>query len=310
MCWSLLRAPPQATPALAVSDHLATAFDKMQEESKADVAVQVVMPSDEHIARHESKHNPKPHAPTRVTLAFGNLAQPVLVEKMGSADDDIVKNALAAAVRLLKVPQNVFKSVSAGSMPVLTGLTQHADPIIRRRATKALELILLNSYARTAAASSSKIVAAWAAVLDDTDVQVRLNMAQGLVNFSSKMVGADFLVESGYVKILVRKAGTEEDARVQRLVLTALNSCTNTIGGKGLADSLAHGAARCCIALLKHKEAEIRAMVCLRCARYGISCTGLTMCVLRCRRPTISRRWPFPRKGSNRRFWAGQCHCC
>ena len=230
----------------------------MADESKADASTQVAMSSDEHIARHENRANPKPQAPTRVTLAFGNLAQPVLVEKMNSDDDEIVRNALAAVVRLFKVPLNVVKSVAAGGIPTLTRLTQHGDAVIRRRATMALQLLMNNSSGRKAVVLDSKTLPALAAVLDDTDLEVRRNISLGFVNLSAHVDGAEALVECGYVKLLVRKAGTDDDGEVQRLALVVLNKCTNVIGGRGLSDALAHGAARTCIGLMKHDSADVR----------------------------------------------------
>jgi len=234
----------------------------MADEFKmADVGTQVAMPAGEHIARHKNRANPKPQAPTRVTLAFGNLAQPVLVEKMGSEDDEIVRNALAAVVRLFKVPLNVVKSVAAGGIQRLTQLTQHADTEIRRRASKALELLMLTPSAKRSVCADRACLPALAAVLDDGDETVRLNLSQGLVNLSSSVEGAEALVECGYVKLLVRKAGKDASTEVQKRALIVLNKCTNVIGGRGLSDSLAHGAARCCIGLLKHDSTDIRHLV-------------------------------------------------
>ena len=93
------------------------------------------------------------------------------------------------------------------------------------------------------------------------DVQVRLNLFSALVNLSANVDGAEALVHCGYVKILVDKAAGDSEPQAQVLALVVLNKCTNVIGGRGLSDSLTHGACRCCIGLLKHASPDVRHMV-------------------------------------------------
>lgn len=226
-----------------------------------------------HISRHRNRENPAPYPVEKVTLAFGNLAQPVLVKKMQSDDVRIVRNALGAVCRLFKVPLNVVKSVKAGGVRVLTKLAQDADLLVRQRSTKALEL-MCNCSNGKAAVVKENVLPDLAAVLDDDDVEVRRNIFSAFVNLSANVDGAEALVECGYVKLLVGKAGNDADEAVQVMALVVLNKCTNVIGGRGLSDSLAHGAARCCIALLAHKSAEVRHLAALNIASLAFSPEG------------------------------------
>lgn len=94
---------------------------------------------------HRVRETPAHHPPEKVTLAFGSLTQPVLVEKMASDDVRIVQNALAAVVRLFTVPLNLVQSIKAGGVGQLTTLTKHPDVVVRRRAARALELLMNNA---------------------------------------------------------------------------------------------------------------------------------------------------------------------
>ncbi len=120
----------------------------------------------------------------------------------------------------------------------------------------------------------SKCLPALAAVMDDSDVDVRLNLAAGLVNLTAMVEGAEALVACGYVKLLVRKAGKDADVDVQKRSLVVLNKCTNVIGGRGLSDSLAHGAVRCCIGLLGHRDASVRHLAAFNLASLAFSPEG------------------------------------
>lgn len=66
------------------------------------------------------------------------------------------------------------------------------------------------------------VVGELAGVMDDSDVEVRINLFRGFVNLVSVVHGGENLVDNGYVKLLVNKAGTDEDPRVQELALIVL----------------------------------------------------------------------------------------
>ena len=200
-------------------------------------------------ATHATQGQPADKVETVIVEAFGARKCPKLVEQMQSDKPIVRRNALSVLCDEMHNPASVHGCCEAGMVAVLNSyISSSEDAGTRERASKALSIAAMDAVGRQSMldhGSASSVAAA----LDDTNVIVRCNVYDALINFSRGPIPClRAIIAAKYASVLVAKAANEVPG-VQPLVLRLLYSCIKD--DSGLDDALGASAVDTCIGLLE-----------------------------------------------------------
>lgn len=194
-----------------------------------------------------------------MTLAFGDLTFPVLVERLSDPDapPEVLRAASRAALRLLPTPLNTVHAVDAGAIPVFVRLASHPDVVIRRTATELVAQAMRSGTAKKDFVETGQL-RNFKQVVEDDDAAVRSHALTALESLAYAAPWADALQGNGYVPLLVARAKVEAVDAVKAATLRALAKTVNA-GGPGQREAVADATAtKTLIELLAHFAVAVR----------------------------------------------------
>jgi HEAT repeat protein len=205
---------------------------------------------------HETKGEIVRKEESVIVEAFGNRRCAKLIEQVMSEDAVTRNNALAVLCDEMHNPLSVQGCVESGMVQVLNNyIAKSEDPQTKERASKALSIAAMDANGRNAMLSTESAAEIQPGV-DDSNVEVRRNVYESLVNFTKgTLPNLKSVIAARYPSILVSKAAAETP-EVQPLVLKLLYNCIKD--ESGLEDSLQAGGTKTCIQLLASENVNVR----------------------------------------------------
>ena len=197
---------------------------------------------------HDSKGHPQSSGDTAIVEAFGSRKCSKLIEQVASKSLIIRRNALSVLCNEMHNPTSVQGCCEAGMVTILnTYISSSDDEGTRERSSQALVTAAMDAIGREFMLrnSTASIIAA---ALDDSNVLVRSNVYEALLNFSrGPSPYLKSIIAAKYASMLVAKSANEV-SEVQPLVLRLLYNCIKD--ETGMEDALSAHAVEVTIRLL------------------------------------------------------------
>ncbi|KAM6155434.1 radial spoke head 14 homolog [Rhynchocyon petersi] len=161
--------------------------------------------------------------PTKAAIAYGCRALPKLNEELQSDDLRTRQKALLALCDLMHDPEHVYVAIDIGCLESLKALLKDGDHMVRIKTTEVLYIMATHNVGRNGFLEH-EIILSLSSLLNDPQPLCRTNMHLAYLHLAQLPLGAQGIVRSGLIPLLVWKLQQEEEA-IQELILDTLAPC-------------------------------------------------------------------------------------
>lgn len=161
--------------------------------------------------------------PTQAAIAYGCRALPKLNKELQSLDLLTRQKALMALCDLMHDPEHVYIAIDIGCLESLKALLKDADDMVRIKATEVLYIMATHNVGREGFLKHD-IIVALSFLLNDPQTACRENLHLALKHLAQLPSGAQGIVISGLIPLLVWKLQKEEE-KIQEILLDTLAAC-------------------------------------------------------------------------------------
>ncbi|XP_006901469.1 PREDICTED: rhabdoid tumor deletion region protein 1 [Elephantulus edwardii] len=161
--------------------------------------------------------------PAQAAIAYGCRALPKLNEELQSEDLKTRQKALMALCDLVHDPEHVYVAIDTGCLESLKALLKDRDDMVRIKTTEVLNIMATHNVGRNGFLKHD-IILALAPLLNDPQPLCRVNLHLAYQRLAQVPKGAQGIVRSGLIPLLVWKLQLEEET-IQELILDTLAPC-------------------------------------------------------------------------------------
>ncbi|KAM5226596.1 radial spoke head 14 homolog isoform 1-T4 [Hipposideros larvatus] len=161
--------------------------------------------------------------PTQAAIAYGCRALPKLNEELQSEDLLTRQKALMALCDLMHDPEHVYIAIDIGCLESLKALLKDTNNMVRIKATEVLCIMATHNVGREGFLKHD-IIVALSFLLNDRQTACRENLHLAFKHLAQLPSGAQGIVNSGLIPLLVWKLQREEE-EIQVLLLDTLAAC-------------------------------------------------------------------------------------
>ena len=203
-----------------------------------------------HISYHACKDFPASPDKDRIVEAFGDRKCPKLIEQLQHEKVEVQVNALKAlCTTILKNPLDIVSALRSGLIETLVPLTISSCPVaVRKGASEALAMLSNDCNGRTSLITSSTVLSEIEHLMNDSELDVRINLYKLLVGCCFLSAGLEKIIQCDYVAKLWSKVPSEVP-QVQASIFNVLSKLA--IQKKGLEDSMKKNGVQICLETIK-----------------------------------------------------------
>ncbi|XP_031344403.1 radial spoke head 14 homolog isoform X2 [Photinus pyralis] len=160
---------------------------------------------------------------TRRPLAFGRWALPKLMRELHHEDNQIVLQSVTSLTDLLHDPEKVYQALKLKIPDRLADLLSHELPEIRERVCITLIILAGVADGRAAIVQNKLLLDNLAKLMDDQQSGLRFKAAMLLEMLSRSWFAGDFLVDAGFIKLILNRI-YQENGEIRVIYLETLIS--------------------------------------------------------------------------------------
>lgn len=176
--------------------------------------------------------------PTRRPEAFGRWALPKLRRELHNKDNKVVLQAVTSLSDLLHDPERVYEAVTLKIPNRLADLLTHQMAEIRERVCITLTTLSGIASGREVIVKCNLLLNNLAKLMDDKEETIRFKVAILLETISRTWFAADYLVDAGFIKLILDRISKEMD----NIKLTYLEALMFLMYAEGKDEALSLGA--------------------------------------------------------------------
>ncbi|KAF2905972.1 hypothetical protein ILUMI_00203 [Ignelater luminosus] len=191
---------------------------------------------------------------TKRPVAFGRWALPKLRRELHDPDTDVVLQAITSISDLVHDPEKGYEAITLRIPDRMADLLAHNNPTIRERACMALTTIAGLSDGRDAIVKNHVSLTNIARLVEDAIDAVRIKAAALLEMISRNWMASDYLIEAGFIPLLLDNVYKEKE----EIVGLHLETLCSLMYGEGKTDALQLGAFEIFLRLIEKGSNAIR----------------------------------------------------
>ncbi|XP_008695740.2 radial spoke head 14 homolog [Ursus americanus] len=161
--------------------------------------------------------------PAQAAIAYGCRALPKLNEELQSEDLLTRQKALMALCDLMHDPEHVYVAIDIGCLESLKALLKDNNDMVRIKTTEVLYIMATHNGRE--GFLEHDVILALSYLLNDPQPACRKNLHLALKHLAQLPSGAQGIVKSGLIPLLVSKLQREEEEEIQGLLLDTLAAC-------------------------------------------------------------------------------------